>query len=160
LSLLLLLFPASCSRRAKIETDAFAPRLRWGIYNVETRTTLMVSDSGGPISIHPGSRVFVSLIGEDLSGIYKLSLSGNALQRCRGTDGREPVSSQTIVGFKTDEARAADAAISLALFREVDMTWRCQDGWRYSDGQVTLSAEGENRSGKKTGATLTLTRPD
>jgi hypothetical protein len=119
-----------------------------------------VSNSAGPISIHPGARVFVALVGEDLEGMHTLRLSGSMLQKCRGVDGREPVSSLTTIGYKPDEMRAGNSAKSLAIFREVDFSWRCQEGWHYSDGQAVLAAECENRAGGKAGATLTLIRPD
>jgi hypothetical protein len=140
---------AACANRSPARSDPPTPSLRWAIHNVETRTTMEVSNSAGPISIHPGARVFVALVGEDLEGMHTLRLSGSMLQKCRGVDGREPVSSLTTIGYKPDE-----------IFREVDFSWRCQEGWHYSDGQAVLAAECENRAGGKAGATLTLIRPD
>lgn len=147
-------------KTTKPTSDSTAPVVKWSILHKPSNQQQEIMGDG-TIAQKPDETLTVTFIATDPEGIHEITLGGGGSFSCIGNG----IGQNTSIDQKTDVQTlnpdsAGNVLTQIFLIRDVDLNaWKCNPGFTFNGGSLTLIGTGENYFHGKTTAQLTINRP-
>lgn len=143
----------------KPTSDSTVPIVKWSIlHKPSNQQQEIVGD--GTVNQKPDESLTVTFIAVDPEGIHEITLGGGGSYSCIGGGLGQNTSIDQKGDVQTLNPDSAGNVLTQSfLIRDVDLNaWKCNPGFIFNGGSLTLIGTGENYFKGKTSAKLTINR--
>lgn len=143
----------------KPTSDSTPPTVKWSILHKPSNQQQEIVGNGA-VNQKPDETLTITCIAVDPEGIHEIKLGGGGAFSCANGNIGQTTNIDQITDVQTlSPDSAGNVLTQIFLIRDVDLNaWKCQPGFTFSGGSLTLVGTGENYFNGKTTAQLKINR--